>query len=203
MKKSKAVRHTAGDKVFLTLNTVILTLFMLIILYPLLFVISTSFSAGTAIMSLSLVPQRFSLAGYEAVFQYQDIWTGYANALFYMAAGTLVALLVTILCAYPLSRPDFKGAGVIMLLCMITMYFSGGMIPTFLQVRNLGLFNTRWAVILPGAMSIYNMIVMRTYFRNQIPAEVLESSQLDGCGNIRYLFSVLLPLSGCLCPFLP
>lgn len=193
--KSTAIRYSLSDRVFLGFNWVVLVLFLLVILYPLLFVISASFTAGTSVMSLTLIPRNFSLAGYEAVFQYGDIWTGYFNSLIYLVAGTAVSLAITILCAYPLSRPDFKGGGVVMVLCMITMYFSGGLIPTFLVVRDIGLLDTRWAVILPNALSIYNMIVMRTYFRTQVPGEVLESSQLDGCGNIRYLFSILLPLS--------
>ena len=111
-------------------------------------------------------------------------------------AGTALSLALTVLMAYPLSRPDFKAGGFIMVLCMITMYFSGGLIPTYLVVRNLGLLGTRWAVLLPGAMSVYNMIVTRTYFKTSIPGELFEAGQLDGCGNIRYLFSVVLPLSG-------
>lgn len=195
LKKNTAIRYALSDRIFLTVNWIILACFLVIILYPLLFVISASFTAGTTVMSLSLIPERISLAGYQAVFQEEDIWTSYLNSLFYMAAGTVISLAITVLCAYPLSRPDFKGGGVVMVMCMITMYFSGGMIPTFLVVRDIGLLDTRWAVLLPGALSVYNMIVMRTYFRTQVPGEVLESSQLDGCGNIRYLFSILLPLS--------
>lgn len=195
MKKNRAIRYTFSDKVFLAVDWVVLTLFFIIIAYPLLFVISASFSGGTSIMSLSLIPPNPSLVGYETVFKYKDIWTGYGNSLIYMAAGTLISLLVTVMCAYPLSRPDFKARGVIMALCMVTMYFSGGLIPTYLVVRQLGMLRTRWAVLLPGAMSVYNMIVMRTYMRTQIPLELLESSQLDGCGNIRYLLSIVLPLS--------
>ena len=194
--KNQAIRHTTADKVFLALDWIILTVFLIIIAYPLLFVISASFSSGTSVMSLSLWPEKPSLVGYRTVFEYKDIWTGYGNSLFYMAFGTLISLVVTTMCAYPLSRPDFKGRGFIMVLCMITMYFSGGLIPTYLTIRSLGLLRTRWAVLLPGAMSVYNMIVMRTYMRTQIPLELLESSQLDGCGNIRYLVSIVLPLSG-------
>jgi putative aldouronate transport system permease protein len=112
-----------------------------------------------------------------------------------MAAGTVIALVVTICCAYPLSRKDFKFGKLVMALCMITMYFGGGTIPTFLQVRNLGMLGSRLAVLLPGAMSVYNMIVMRTYFKTQVPQEILESAQMDGCGNLRYLVQILLPLS--------
>lgn len=199
MKKQKGnlfVRDTVGDKIILTVNFIVLCLFLVIIAYPLLFVISASFSAGTATMSLSLIPKRFSLAGYEAVLQYKDIWTGYKNSLFYMLCGTALCLAMTVLMAYPLSRSDFAGRKVIMLLAMVTMYFSGGLIPTFLVVQKLGLLNTRWALLLPGCLSVYNMIVMRTYFKTSIPGELLESAQLDGCGNIRYMVSILLPLSG-------
>lgn len=195
MKQSGAIRYTLGDRIFMIFNWVFLSAFLLVILYPLLYVISASFSTGPNVMSLSLIPQRFSLAGYQAVLQYGDIWTGYGNSLLYMVVGTLLALVTTICCAYPLSRRDFRGGGLVMIMCMITMYFSGGTIPMFLQVRNLGMLDTRWAVLLPGAMSVYNMIVMRTYFSSQVPGEVLESAQLDGCGNIRYLISILLPLS--------
>lgn len=145
MKKQKGnlfVRDTVGDKIILTINFIALCLFLIIIAYPLLFVISASFSAGTATMSLSLIPKRFSLAGYEAVLQYKDIWMGYRNSLFYMVCGTALCLAMTVLMAYPLSRSDFAGRKVIMLLAMVTMYFSGGLIPTFLVVQKLGLLNT-------------------------------------------------------------
>lgn len=187
---------TLGDRIILRINILLLFVFLVIIAYPLLFVISASFSAGSATMSLSLIPKKISLVGYETVFKYKDIWTGYGNSLFYMVAGTALNLVMTILMAYPLSRSDFKGRGFLMMLCMITMYFSGGLIPTFIVVKKLGLLNTRWAILLPGCMSVYNMIVMRTYFKSSIPGELLESSQLDGCGNIRYMISILLPLSG-------
>ena len=192
----RTIRYTASDKIFLAIDYLVLACFLVIIAYPLLFVVSASFSAGATTMSLSLIPRRFSLAGYEAVFQYADIWSGYANSLLYMVLGTVVSLAMTVLMAYPLSRTDFKAGGFIMVLCMITMYFSGGLIPTYLVVRKLGLINSRWAVILPGAMSVYNMIVTRTYFKTSIPGELFESSQLDGCGNIRYLWAIVLPLSG-------
>ena len=193
--KGTSIRYSKSDLIFLAVDWIVLVALSLVILYPLLFVISASFSAGTSTMSLSLWPRRFTLAGYQTVFAYKPIWTGYGNSIFYMAAGTLISLAVTICCAYPLSRKDFKGGKFIMVLCMITMYFGGGLIPTFLQVRDLGLLGSRLAVILPGAMSVYNMIVMRTYFKTQVPDEIFESAQMDGCGNIRYLFNILLPLS--------
>ena len=190
------IRHSASDRIFLGVNGLLLTIFLVIILYPLLYILSASVSAGSGLVNLWLIPRNFTLTSYEAVWQYADIWTGYANSLFYMVAGTAIAMFVTICCAYPLSVPDFKARNVLMVLCMITMYFGGGLIPTYLVVRDLGMLNTVWSVLLPGAMSVYNVIVMRTFFASQIPRELRESASLDGCGNIRYLVSIVLPLSG-------
>ena len=190
------IRHSTSDKVFLAVNGLLLAVLLVIILYPLLYILSASVSAGSGLVNLWLIPRNFTLASYEAVWQYKDIWTGYANSLFYMVAGTAIAMFVTICCAYPLSVPDFKARNVLMVLCMITMYFGGGLIPTYLVVRDLGMLNTVWSVLLPGAMSVYNVIVMRTFFASQIPRELRESASLDGCGNIRYLVSIVLPLSG-------
>ena len=113
--------YSKGDRFFIFFDWILLFLLLIIILYPLLYIISASFTAGTTVMSLSLIPQKVSLVGYKTVFQFKDIWTGYANSLFYMAAGTSISLMLTIFCAYPLSRSDFKGANVVMVLCMITM----------------------------------------------------------------------------------
>lgn len=188
-------RKSGSDKAFIIFDYAVLTLLFIIIAYPLLYVIIASFSAGSGGLSIFLIPKKFSLVGYEAVFNYKDIWVGYLNSLINMVLGTVIALTITMLCAYPLSRSDFKGRKLIMILCMITMYFSGGLIPTYLTVKNLGLLNTRLALLLPGAMSVYNMIVMRTYIMTSIPGDIRESAQIDGCGNIRYLLSMVLPLS--------
>lgn len=195
MKQNSCIHYSLSDKIFLGVNWIVLSLFLILILYPLLYVVSASFTAGSTAVSLTLIPRQISVSGYKAVISYGDIWTGYANSILYMAAGTVIALAVTVLCAYPLSRSDFKGGKFIMLICMITMYFSGGTIPTFLVVRNLHLLDSRLALILPGALSVYNMIVMRTYFKTQIPNEIRESSEMDGCDSIRFLFKILLPLS--------
>ncbi|MGI5899534.1 MAG: carbohydrate ABC transporter permease [Christensenellales bacterium] len=195
-KKLSINKYSLSDRVFLAVNTLILFAMFIIFIYPLLFVLSASFSSGISVMNLSLLPARPSLAGYKAVFNYKDIWTGYYNSLIYMAVGTLVSLLVTICCAYPLSRKDFMGRAILLPLCVITMYISGGLIPTYMTVRQLGLTDTMWAVILPGAMSVYNMIVMRTFFQTQIPEELRESAQLDGCNNMQFLLRIALPLSG-------
>ena len=130
------------------------------------------------------------------MFEYRDIWISYANSAVYTLVGTLIAMFVTILCAYPLSRTDFKPGKVALGLCVFTMYFSGGLIPTYLNIRSLGLLNSMWALVLPSSLNVYNMLVMRTYFKSQIPSELRDSAQIDGCGEWRYLLQIVLPLSG-------
>ena len=193
--RKTAIRHTAGDYAFLAVDWLILILFFLILAYPLLYVIASSFSA-MQITTLSLIPKKFSLEGYRAVIEYKYIWIGYANSLLYMTLGTAIALVVTICCAYPLSRPDFKAGKLLMGLCLFTMYFYGGIIPTFLWIRDLHMLDTIWAIVLPTSLSVYNMIVMRTYFATSIPGDLREAAQLDGCGDFRFLYSIVLPLSG-------
>lgn len=196
-KKKNAIRYMTSDYVFLAITVLVLSCFFILVLYPLLYVISCSFSGGVMQGGgLSLIPAHATLEGYKAVFEYKDVWTGYWNSLVYMVTGTAIALLVTILCAYPLSRTDFKNGGLMMGLCIFTMYFSGGLIPTYLTIRQLGLLNSIWALILPGSLSVYNMIVMRTFFKSSIPDEMREAAQIDGCGDWRFLLQIVLPLSG-------
>ncbi len=197
MKKRKSfLRYTKGDRAFVAVDTVLLTLFLVIILYPLLYVLASSFSGGSILKGLSLIPEHFSWEGYKAVFEYSYVWSGYYNSLVYTVLGTAMAMVNTILCAYPLSRADFKFGRFSMGLCVFTMYFSGGLIPTYIWIKQLGLLNTMWAILLPSTLSVYNMIVMRTYFKGQIPKELRESAQIDGCGEWRYLLQIVLPLSG-------
>lgn len=195
-KENFHIRHTRGDRVFFAADTFVLFLLLIIILYPLLFVVASSFSGGRALTGLSLIPQRISLEGYVSVFEYSYIWSGYLNSAVYTVIGTALAMAMTILCAYPLSRDDFPAGKVCMGLCVFTMYFSGGLIPTYIWIKKLGLMNTMWAFLLPGSLSVYNMIVMRTSFRTQIPKDLHESAQIDGCGEWRYLLQIVLPLSG-------
>lgn len=198
MNNSKSIfkGNCFSDRLFFIVATIILFLVFVIVLYPLLYVLSSSFSSGTMLLGLSLVPENITLDGYLAVFEEESVWSGYANSILYTVIGTVIAMLVTILCAYPLSRSDFKPGIFFMGLCVFTMYFSGGLIPTYLWIRNLGLINTMWAILLPASLSIYNMIVMRTYFKTSIPSELREAAQLDGCGEWRYLVQIVLPLSG-------
>ena len=195
MKAKNSIRLSRSDRVFLAVDRLLVFLVFLCVLYPLWYVLIMSFDGDIYNTSLRMLPSRFSLNGYQAVFNYSMVWTGYLNSVFYMGAGTLVNMAVTICAAYPLSRSDVRGRSFISLLFAFTMYFSGGLIPHYLLVSSLGMINTVWALLLPGAMSVYNMIVMRTYFQTSIPSELREASAIDGCNNMTFLFKIVLPLS--------
>ncbi|MDI9505298.1 MAG: carbohydrate ABC transporter permease [Candidatus Excrementavichristensenella sp.] len=185
--------YTLADKVVLGLTTFVLLLFFVVLLYPLLYAVISSFAKG--VLPLNLIPTRITLEGYIACIEYRYIWTGFRNSVIYTLLGTGIALLVTICCAYALSVKH-RLRGLMLAICMFTMYFDGGLIPNFLWINKLGLYNTVWALVLPGALSVYNMLVMRTYFENSIPAELHEAAQLDGASEIGYLIRVVVPLSG-------
>jgi len=189
-------RISRQDRLFYMANDLFLLLILLAIIYPLIYVVSASFSSPNAVVSgrVWLFPVNFSLDGYKAVFASDSIMTGYANTLFYTVTGTMISVILTIAAAYPLARRDFKPRNIIMLIFAFTMFFGGGIIPTYILVKNLGMLDTRWALILPQAMSVFNVIIARTYFQST-PSELLEAAQIDGCSDIRYLVSVLLPLS--------
>ncbi len=191
------IRETGVDRAFTIINYTLLTLFLLVILYPLIYVVSASFSDGAAVIAgrVWLWPVNPSLFAYEKVFSYPLIWSGYGNSLFYAVVGTLVNVTMTLIAAYPLSRRDLWGKNVILGLFLFTMFFNGGLIPTYLLVRDLGLRNTRWALIIPQALSVWNLLIAITFLRSSIPQELLEASQLDGCSDLQYFFRVLLPLS--------
>ncbi len=197
MGKGKKVQLSIGDKTFYAVVTVFLALIGLIVLYPLIYVVSCSFSTPESVMAgdVVLFPTEFSLEGYKAVFRNKKVLLGVRNSAFYTVFGTMINIFMTTLAAYPLSRRDMPGQGPIMMLFTFTMIFSGGMIPNYLLVRNLGILNTVWAMLLPGAIAVYNMIIMRTFFQSSIPQELLEAAQIDGCSDIKYLLEVVLPLS--------
>lgn len=191
------IRDSREDRIFNILNLTILTVFLLLVLYPLIYVVSASFSSASALVSgqVVLLPVRPTLAGYEAVFRNESVWTGYLNTVFYTASFMLLSTTLTVLAAYPLSRKDFAARHVITLLFSFTMWFGGGLIPHYLLIRNLGLLNTPLAVIVPGAMGVYNAIIMRTFFQSNIPDSLLESAKIDGCSDFRFLVRIVLPLS--------
>lgn len=186
-----------SDNVFNTILVVSLTAFLIVELYPVIFVLSSSFSSGNAVNAgrVLLWPVEFSLEGYRAVFTNSRIWIGYANTIFYTVVGTAVNLFLTILAAYPLSRRTFQGKPLFSTLYLIPMFIGGGLIPTYIQLSNMGLVNSRWVMILTGGIGIYNMVLMRTYFTNSIPEELLESAKMDGITDIGYLLKIVLPLS--------
>lgn len=190
--------YSACDKAFLVVVILVLTLFFITVLYPCIFVVSASFSSGTAVQSgrVVLFPVDPTLEGYKTVLNTPTVWVGYRNSIFYTAVGTLINLALTMTAAYCLSRKDLPGCNFIMLAFTFTMFFSGGIIPMYIQVRNLKLLNTMWSLILPGAISVYNLIVARTFIVSSIPGELLEASQIDGCSDVRYYLSIVLPLSG-------
>lgn len=178
-------------------NYLFLLLIFIIVGYPLLIVVSNSLSSPEAVTGgkVWLLPVDFSLEGYQAVFQDKSIVSGFRNSFFYMIVGTAINMVVTTLCAYPLSIKTLPGRRWFMLLFSFTMFFSGGMIPTYLLIYKLGMINTVWSMILPGAISVWNMILMRTYFMNSVPGDIREAAIIDGCSDFRYLVKILIPLS--------
>ena len=186
-----------GDKIFIILIYILLAAIMLVVFLPLVYIVSASFSDPQAVISNEVwfLPVRPTLRGYQAVFKNRNILTGFANSFYYMIVGTLVNIVMTVMCAYPLSRKEFTARNKVAMIFVFTMYFSGGLIPTYMLVNSLGLVNTRWSMIIPSAMSTYNMIICRTYFVNSIPDELYEAGQLDGCTPFKYLLRVVVPLS--------
>ena len=198
MKKNRMpVKILHSDRVFDAVNILVMCVLLLIFVWPLWFVLIASFSAPSQVWlgNVVLLPKEFTVAAYEAVLDYGAIWVGYRNTIFYTAAGTVLNLVMTICAAYPLSRRDFMPRNVLMFLFMLTMYFSGGLIPTYLVVGKLHLLNTPWAMMIPGAVSIYNVIITRTYFVNNIPQSMHEAAKLDGANSFQFLLRVVLPLS--------
>jgi putative aldouronate transport system permease protein len=194
----RAIRETGVDRGFNVFNYVILLLFLVVVAYPLIYIVSASFSDARAVTSgrVWLWPVDVTLDGYHAIFDDDLFIRSFFNSIFYAVAGAAVSVSLTVLAAYPLSRRDLYGRNVIMFLFFFTLLFSGGLIPTYLVVKELGMINTRWAIILPSALSVYNMIITRTYFQTAIPDELLDAAKIDGASDFRFLWNVVLPLSG-------
>ncbi len=185
------------DKIFYFINTLILLAVIVVIAVPIINVIANSFSDGDAVAAgkITFWPVDFSLEGYKAVFADKYILIGYGNTIFYTVVGTLINVVVTVIAAYPLSRKQLPGRNVIMMLFAFTMIFNGGLIPNFLLVKDLGMYNTRWAMIIPGAISVYNMVICRTFFATNLPDELREAAEVDGCSEFRFFVRMALPLS--------
>lgn len=190
-------KQAKSDKVFDVINYLGLMLILLLVLYPLYFIVIASFSSPDAVArgEVWLLPVEFSTEGYQRVFEYKEIWTGYWNSLKYTVVGTGINLLLTIPAAFALSRKELVGKNFIMALFTFTMFFSGGLVPTYLLINDLGMTNSIWALVLPGAVSTYNLIVARSFFAQSIPEELYEASIVDGCTYSKYFFKVVLPVS--------
>lgn len=170
---------------------------LLAIAYPLYFIIIASFSNPSEVANgnVWLWPSQFTLDGYKELLRHDDIWTGYLNTILYTLVGTLIGLFVNISAAYALSRRDLVGRRLITFFFIFTMFFNGGLIPTYITIRDFHLYDTFWVMVLPFSVAVYNMIVARTFFDSSLPKELLDAAQIDGCGNLRFFFSIALPLS--------
>ncbi|ETT40533.1 carbohydrate ABC transporter permease [Paenibacillus sp. FSL R5-808] len=197
MSKPSAIKRTSDEWVFDVIIYAVAAIIILIVLYPLIFIVSASFSDPARVLNgeVWLLPKSVTLDAYTNILHNDKIWIGYRNTIFYTIVGTVINIIMTILAAYPLSRPDLPGRNTVMVFITLTMFFSGGLIPTYLLVKDLGMVDTMWALIVPGAIATYNLIVMRTYFQSSIPWELQEAAHIDGCSNWRLLLSIILPLS--------
>ncbi|MDR2040129.1 MAG: carbohydrate ABC transporter permease [Bacteroidales bacterium] len=191
------IRQSRSDKFFYFVTNLYLVLSFLVVLYPIVYIFSASFSSTRAVMSGKVVlwPVELSLEGYKTVFRESKVLTGYLNTIFYTIIGTSISVILTIMAAYPLSRKKFIGRNFITYLFVFTFLFQGGMIPMYLLVQNLHLLNTRAALVIPNAIWVTNMIIARTYYQTNIPEELVEAGSLDGCSHFQFLFHVVLPLS--------
>ncbi|MCA0753761.1 carbohydrate ABC transporter permease [Paenibacillus sp. N4] len=193
----RKIQESAGDKILIFAIYVILSLVLVAVLYPLIYIVSSSISSPAAVVSgkVWLWPVDISFRGFQTIFKTPLIMTGYGNSLIYMAAGTVISVTLTVMLAYPLSRKTFFGRQGILMLVMFTMLFSGGLIPTYLVVKELGMIDSRLALLIPNAIWVWQVIIARSFFQSTIPGELVEASEIDGCSDWRFLRSVVIPLS--------
>lgn len=197
VKNPNKIKRSRGEEIFNVFNIIFLSLLMLVCIYPFWYVICASFSKSSLMMGHSgalIKPLGFSLAAYKKVFENDSIWIGYGNTIFYVVSGTFINIVMTVMAAYFLSRKNIPGRTPIMLMIMFTMYFSGGMIPGFLNIQSLGLYDSRLVLIVTGAISTFNLIIMRTAMAS-IDASMEESARLDGANHFTILFKIMLPLT--------
>lgn len=194
-KSERKIKHSRADIVISVFCVILGLAFLVIFAYPVLYVLVSSISTDAMRTKITNIPNEISFAGYMEVLTDPTVLRGFLNSVVYTATGTMVSISITVLFAYVLSRPTFKNARLVTILLMITLYFSGGMIPTYLVVKKLGLINTMWALILPSCISVYNIFLLRSYFTNKIPQELYDASIIDGCGHWRFLLQIVLPMS--------
>ena len=185
-----------GDTFFTVTVYILLILFCILTLYPLIYIVSCSLSDPETVYrgDVFLLPVKFSVKSYERVLNNSEIWTGYKNTIIYTAVGTFLSVAFTMMSAYPLTRKDLKGRQVFMTLYVITMFFGGGIVPLYIVVDSLGMIDTMWGVILPGCVSVWNLIVVRTYINTSLPFELQEAAMIDGADGFRLFFRIVLPL---------
>lgn len=188
--------HTKTDKVLLFGNKIVLTICALIVLLPLLYILLASFLDPNVLLSkgISLNPADWSLEGYKRILQDDLMVRGFINSIIYSVGFTLVTVVATVFAAYPLTIDGFKGKNIVMVFFLITMFFNGGLIPTYIVVKDLGLLNTIWSIILPGAISVWNIILARTFFKG-LPKELFEAAKIDGASELKIFLKIVLPLS--------
>ncbi|WP_369899669.1 carbohydrate ABC transporter permease [Bacillus manliponensis] len=191
------MENTASDKVFSFFNYFFLTIIALLVVYPLIFIISASLSNPIHVLNgeIWFWPKGLNFDAYKKLFSNHDIINGFLNTVKYTVVGTAINVVLTIMAAYPLSRKDFVGRNAIMGIFVFTMFFSGGLIPSYLLIKSLGMIDTFWVMVIPNAVSVFNIIIMRTFFQTTIPLELQEAAMIDGAGNIRILLNIVLPLS--------
>ena len=191
------VKESVGDHIFNVFNTILMILISLVIIYPLWYVILASITDPAIVNTgrFLLIPTGLYTAGYVEAFDYPQLWNGYRNNIIYTVVGVIVALFATIPGAYALSRRDLAGRRGIMFLFTFTMFFNGGMIPLYLVIQNIHIYNTLWAIVLPIGVSVYNLIVCRSFFESNLPLELLEAAKLDGCSDFGFFFKIAIPLS--------
>lgn len=192
-----AMTEAKSDKLFVILNYALVWFMTLVIAYPLYFIAIASISDPAMVNTGNVLfwPKGITFEGFDRVFRSDDVWIGYRNTIFYTAVGTMISLLITIPGAYVLSRRKLVGIQVLMMLIVFTMFFEGGIIPTYLVVKDLGMVNTVWALLLPQAANVFNIIVTRTFFQNTVPKELEEVASIDGCSPFRMFFQIVIPLS--------
>ena len=194
-KKSKFARYSLQDKALLTVGYILLGLFVVAIIVPMIYIIVASFIDPVTLQNKGITFDfsKWTLTAYERVMTNNQIWVGFKNAVIYSVVFTFVSVLITMLAAYPMSRPDFRGKKFFNVIFVITMFFGGGLIPTYLLISDMGLKNSMWAIILPGAFSVWNMIIARTYYQG-IPGELREAADVDGANELTFFFKILLPV---------
>ena len=195
IKKSEFARASIGDKAFLLVGYILLAAFVMAIIGPVVYIIVASFMDPITLQNKGIVFDfsKWTLTAYERVLTNSQIWIGFRNAIIYSVLFAVISVFITLLCAYPMSRDDFKGKKFFNAIFIITMFFGGGLIPTYLLISNMGLLDTMWAVILPGSFSVWNMIIARTYYKG-IPSELREAADVDGANELVFFFRILLPV---------